>query len=121
MLVTAVLVQWRPLAALWLHAVLVLGALALAVWEFGFDWWQPAPRGVVIIIAFRLLTPGWVNLVAGSDRRLPPSRCGTEITRISPSMPGARARSQAIGYDIFVEALGVNDPLQPNQRIEGVK
>ena len=71
MLVTAVLVQWCPLAALWLHAVLALGALAWAVREFGFDWWQPALRGaVIIVIGFRLLKP-WL----GDTRRRKRSAC----------------------------------------------
>ena len=48
-------------AALWVYAALVVGTLGWAVWEIGFDWWQLAPRGgVIVLLALWLLTP-WIR------------------------------------------------------------
>lgn len=61
MLVTAALLFRRSLAALWLYAVFVVAALAWAIWEVRFDWWQLGPRGgIIILMGIWLLTP-WVR------------------------------------------------------------
>lgn len=44
----------RPLA-IWVYAALILGSLAWAVWEVGFDWWQLGPRGGIIVLLGLLL------------------------------------------------------------------
>ncbi|AEH77920.1 probabable glucose dehydrogenase (pyrroloquinoline- quinone) protein [Sinorhizobium meliloti SM11] len=49
-LLTAFLLFRRRAAALWVYALVVLGSLAWAIWEVGFDWWQLGPRGGVIIL-----------------------------------------------------------------------
>src|SRR5690606_28056757 len=60
-LATAALLYLRHRAALWAYATLVLVALVWAIWEVGFDWWQLAPRGgIVVLVGLWLLTP-WVR------------------------------------------------------------
>ena len=57
-LVTAFLLFRRRGAALGVHALLIVGTLAWAIWEVGFDWWQLGPRGgVVILLGLWLLLP----------------------------------------------------------------
>ena len=57
-LVTAVLLFRRSAAALWLYALIILGSLAWAVWEVGFDWWQLGPRGgVIVLLGLWLMLP----------------------------------------------------------------
>ncbi|MBX4908226.1 MULTISPECIES: glucose/quinate/shikimate family membrane-bound PQQ-dependent dehydrogenase [Rhizobium] len=64
-LITAGLLLMRKAAALWVYAVLVVAALAWAVWEVGFDWWQLGPRGgVIILLGLWLLTP-WIRRPLG--------------------------------------------------------
>lgn len=61
LLVTAVLLWRRRGSALWLYALLVIGTLAWAIWEIGFDWWQLGPRGgVIVLLALWLLMP-WIR------------------------------------------------------------
>lgn len=56
----------RRSAALWVYAALVAGSLAWAVWEVGFQWWELAPRGgLIVLLGLWLLTP-WV--MRGLDR-----------------------------------------------------
>ncbi len=60
-LVVALLLYRRSPLALWVYALLVIAALAWAIWEVGFDWWQLGPRGgLIILIGLWLLTP-WVR------------------------------------------------------------
>ncbi|NKN36242.1 glucose/quinate/shikimate family membrane-bound PQQ-dependent dehydrogenase [Agrobacterium sp. a22-2] len=62
---TAILLFLRKPLALWLYGVFLLGTLAWAVWEVGFDWWQLGPRGGVVVLAgLWLLTP-WVRRPLG--------------------------------------------------------
>ncbi len=59
-LLTGVLLLARRRAALWVYALVMLGALGWAIYEVGFDWWQLAPRGSVIApLGLWLLTP-WI-------------------------------------------------------------
>ena len=63
--VTAGLLLMRKAVALWVYAVLVVVALAWAVWEVGFDWWQLGPRGgMIILLGIWLLTP-WIRRPLG--------------------------------------------------------
>lgn len=64
---SAVLLLMRSPAALWVYAGLVLGALGWALWEVGFDWWQLAPRGWVVVAAGAWLLVPWI--VFSLDRR----------------------------------------------------
>ncbi|MBY4628697.1 glucose/quinate/shikimate family membrane-bound PQQ-dependent dehydrogenase [Rhizobium croatiense] len=64
-LITAGLLLMRKALALWVYAVLVIAALAWAVWEVGFDWWQLGPRGgLIILLGLWLLTP-WIRRPLG--------------------------------------------------------
>ncbi|WP_064681939.1 glucose/quinate/shikimate family membrane-bound PQQ-dependent dehydrogenase [Rhizobium bangladeshense] len=64
-LITAGLLLMRKAVALWVYAVLVIAALAWAVWEVGFDWWQLGPRGgMIILLGLWLLTP-WIRRPLG--------------------------------------------------------
>ncbi|GEC40188.1 hypothetical protein EME01_42600 [Sinorhizobium meliloti] len=64
-LLTAFLLFRRRAAALWVYALVVLGSLAWAIWEVGFDWWQLGPRGgVIILLGLWLLTP-WIRRPLG--------------------------------------------------------
>jgi quinoprotein glucose dehydrogenase len=64
-LTTAGLLLMRKAAALWVYAVLVVAALAWAIWEVGFDWWQLGPRGgMIILLGLWLLTP-WIRRPLG--------------------------------------------------------
>lgn len=60
-LLTAGLLFKRSAISLWVYGTLVLVALAWAVWEVRFDWWQLGPRGgLIILIGLWLLTP-WIR------------------------------------------------------------
>ncbi|TCA63965.1 glucose/quinate/shikimate family membrane-bound PQQ-dependent dehydrogenase [Rhizobium leguminosarum bv. viciae] len=64
-LITAGLLLMRKTVALWVYAVLVVAALAWAIWEVGFDWWQLGPRGgMIILLGLWLLTP-WIRRPLG--------------------------------------------------------
>ncbi|MFI8690810.1 glucose/quinate/shikimate family membrane-bound PQQ-dependent dehydrogenase [Stutzerimonas kunmingensis] len=59
-LLTGALLLMRRRAALWVYALLMLGALGWALYEVGLDWWQLAPRGSIIApLGVWLLTP-WI-------------------------------------------------------------
>lgn len=59
-LLTGVLLLARRRAALWVYALVMLGALGWAIHEVGFDWWQLAPRASIIApLGLWLLSP-WV-------------------------------------------------------------
>ena len=49
-LLTAFLLFKKQASALWVYALVILGSLAWAVWEVGFDWWQLGPRGGIIVL-----------------------------------------------------------------------
>ncbi|KQV43555.1 MULTISPECIES: glucose/quinate/shikimate family membrane-bound PQQ-dependent dehydrogenase [unclassified Rhizobium] len=57
-LLTAFLLFKRSAAALGVYAIVIIGTLAWAVWEVGFDWWQLGPRGgIIILLGLWLLLP----------------------------------------------------------------
>ncbi|HEY4163885.1 MAG TPA: glucose/quinate/shikimate family membrane-bound PQQ-dependent dehydrogenase [Dongiaceae bacterium] len=57
---TGLLVIARRAEAYWVYAAVVLGTLAWAIFEIGFDWWPLVPRGdLVFIIGLYLLMP-WI-------------------------------------------------------------
>ena len=71
-LIAAWLLYRRRSTALWLYAAIVLGTLAWAVWETGFDWWELGPRGgIIVLVALWLLTPWARRGLAGPDGRAP--------------------------------------------------
>jgi len=68
--VSGALLIRRLRAALWVYAALLIGTLAWAIWEVGFDWWPLAARGDVLFpLALWLLCP----LVTRNLTDAPPS------------------------------------------------
>ncbi|MGH6949026.1 MAG: glucose/quinate/shikimate family membrane-bound PQQ-dependent dehydrogenase [Kiloniellales bacterium] len=69
---TGALLILRRAAALWVYALVVLGTLVWATVEVGFDWWQLAPRGdIVVLIGLWLLLP-WVTHALKRPADAPP-------------------------------------------------
>lgn len=69
LLIAGVLLARRRVKALWVYALLMLGALAWALWEAGIDRWALVPRGAFLaVVGLWLLTP-WIAraLVASRD------------------------------------------------------
>lgn len=64
LLLVALLLLWRNVAALWLYALLCLVTLGWAVWEARLDWWQLAPRlDLFVVLGLPLLLPAvWRTL-----------------------------------------------------------
>ena len=59
-LAAAIFLYRRRPAAVFIYALIVLGSLAWAVYEVGFDWWALAPRGgLIALIGFLLLFLWW--------------------------------------------------------------
>lgn len=59
-LLTGALLLARRRTALWVYALVMLGALGWSIYEVRFDWWQLAPRGSIIApLGVWLLTP-WI-------------------------------------------------------------
>ena len=72
-LVTSAQLFRKRSSALIVYALLVVGTLGWAIWEIGFDWWQLAPRGgVVILFGFWLLTP-WIRRELNEEEERSPS------------------------------------------------
>ncbi len=84
LLLTGLLLLARRPSALVVYALVVLGTLAWALWEVGFDWWPLAARGgVVFVIGILLLLP-WVTRRLTADgiaheRRLVSALRGAEL------------------------------------------
>jgi quinoprotein glucose dehydrogenase len=79
-LITSYFLFQKRASALLVYAILVIGTLGWAIWEIGFDWWQLAPRGgVIILLGLWLLTP-WIRrgLNAGD---------GAQRTSWGPAVP----------------------------------
>ncbi|MEF2073974.1 glucose/quinate/shikimate family membrane-bound PQQ-dependent dehydrogenase [Consotaella aegiceratis] len=82
LIVTAALLIGRRPAALWIYGLFVVGTLAWAWWEVGFDWWKLAPRGdVVVLIGLWLLTP-WITRGLGR----PTVRDALDRVRVHPGV-----------------------------------
>ncbi|NVP57498.1 glucose/quinate/shikimate family membrane-bound PQQ-dependent dehydrogenase [Mycoplana rhizolycopersici] len=57
-LATGILLFMRRPIAIWIYAILMIGSLAWAVWEVGFDWWQLGPRGgIIVLLGLWLMLP----------------------------------------------------------------
>lgn len=72
LVLSGVLLLMRLSAGLVVYGVVVLATLAWSIIEVGFDWWQLAPRGgVLVLLGLWLLTP-WVRrgLVRRNGRSL---------------------------------------------------
>lgn len=102
-LVVAFLLFRRRSSALLLYALLVVGTLGWAIWEIGFDWWQLAPRGgVIMILGLWLLTP-WIR------RGLNSSASGAGSSSAVPAL----SLSVAVVVALVVAGYSMTqDPLQ---------
>jgi len=107
-LLTAALLYRRSVAALWVFGALVLAALVWAVWEIGFDWWQLAPRGWIIILAGCWLLTPWIT------RRLKPARSWA-ATSFPLALPVLAAIVVAI-YSMTVPSHDIEGSL-PTERV----
>lgn len=60
-LLTGFFLLKRSAIALWIYAIVILGALGWAVSEVGFDWWGlGSTGGVIVLLGLWLLTP-WIR------------------------------------------------------------
>jgi quinoprotein glucose dehydrogenase len=110
------LLRSRP-AALWLHALLVIGTLAWSLWEVGLDWWPLAARGdVLFLLGLLLLTP-WVTRALGPPAvQEGPGRVQARPVRLSAFRGAGLALTGALGVSLVVAVLSwFSDP----HRIEG--
>ncbi|RAI03385.1 glucose dehydrogenase [Acuticoccus sediminis] len=60
LIIVAVLLAQRSMAAIWLYLLVWLGTLGWAYWEVGTDWWAQVPRVVaptVLFVIILLFTP----------------------------------------------------------------
>lgn len=80
LLVTAALLFMRRAEALWVYAALLAVTLIWALVEVGFDWWQLAPRGGVLVILGVLLVTPWVRRDLCWRRSAPPRWVGGTAT-----------------------------------------
>ncbi|MEP7207834.1 MAG: membrane-bound PQQ-dependent dehydrogenase, glucose/quinate/shikimate family, partial [Casimicrobiaceae bacterium] len=80
LLLTGVLLIARSPAALWVHALLVAGTLAWAIWESGLDWWPLAARLDALFLIGLLLVAPWITRRLGY-RTLGPIDDDREIRR----------------------------------------
>ncbi|HWD14508.1 glucose/quinate/shikimate family membrane-bound PQQ-dependent dehydrogenase [Pseudochrobactrum sp. sp1633] len=81
-LLTAFLLFTRRAAALWVYALIIIGTLAWAIFEVGFDWWPLGSRGgIIVLLGLWLLLPS-------IRRALSPAS-----TEIAPTVAQARAGS----------------------------
>ncbi|MEO1909669.1 MAG: glucose/quinate/shikimate family membrane-bound PQQ-dependent dehydrogenase [Paracoccus sp. (in: a-proteobacteria)] len=112
LLVTALLMFRRKAASLWLYAAIVIGTLAWAVWEVGFDWWQLAPRGgILVLIALILCLPVF--------RRSLGDRSEVGAPRAASVLPVALASVVSIlvaGYSLFQEPSRITGEL-PTEKL----
>ncbi len=73
LLVAAGLLFARRAEALWVYAAVLIGTLIWAIVEVGFDWWQLAPRGWVLVLVGLLLVTPWVRRPLRWGGSSPPS------------------------------------------------
>jgi quinoprotein glucose dehydrogenase len=89
-LISAFYLYRRSPLALYVFALVILGSMAWAVYEVGFDWWALAPRGALIVILGVLMLIPWL--------RERPERIGT-------AWPAWRAGGFALLASIVVAAI----------------
>ena len=96
----ALLIRARKPLAMWVYAALMLGTLAWALWEVGFDWWQLAPRGgIIVLFGLWLLLPS----VRGAEGRNQGRRnAGGDPARSRlPALPVAAATVVCIAVAVY--------------------
>ncbi|WP_312938020.1 membrane-bound PQQ-dependent dehydrogenase, glucose/quinate/shikimate family [Stutzerimonas nitrititolerans] len=113
LLVAAALVFARRRAAIWLYAVLLLGALLWTLYEVRFDWWQLAPRidlwcllGLWLILPFvnrhigaRLAWRDGASGLLGLGLVAGALMAGYSLTQDYHSLKGAFSDAQMEGLD----------------------
>ncbi|MDQ0473371.1 glucose/quinate/shikimate family membrane-bound PQQ-dependent dehydrogenase [Labrys wisconsinensis] len=103
LLATAVLLWRRSQAALWLYAALLVGSIAWAIHEVGFDFWALAPRGDILVpLGIWLLLP----LVT---RRLGPASGAAKL----PLAVGVVASLAVVGYALTQDPQDIAGSLPP--------
>src|SRR5690606_29907030 len=107
----------RQRAALLVFALTVIGTLGWALWEVGFDWWQLAPRGGVVVLLGAWLLMPWIT------RRLGRPADGLPKGAFSPSgLPLTVAVLVSIGvagYAMATESWGKQGSLPERQATAG--
>lgn len=89
LLATAFLLMRRNPLAFFAYAAVLLGSLAWAVYEVGFDWWALAPRGgLLVVVGLLLLIPWWT----------------ANPYRVGGAMPGWRAGGWTLAAALIVSA-----------------
>ncbi|MCF3935557.1 hypothetical protein L1787_19375 [Acuticoccus sp. M5D2P5] len=74
LLITAILLARRQMAALYVYLLVWIGTLGWAYWEVGFDWWAQVPRVVaptVLLIFVLLATPALGNRYRATVHEVP--------------------------------------------------
>ncbi|MEK1888507.1 MAG: glucose/quinate/shikimate family membrane-bound PQQ-dependent dehydrogenase [Phyllobacterium sp.] len=88
-------------SALNIFAVLVVGTLAWAIWEIGFDWWQLAPRGgAIMLFALWLLTP-WVRRELNEEVGTSPSDWFPALPLVVATIAGLGVAGYSMTSDPF--------------------
>ncbi|MDQ0390671.1 glucose/quinate/shikimate family membrane-bound PQQ-dependent dehydrogenase [Labrys monachus] len=103
-IVTGVLLVMRRPLALWLYALVVLGTLAWAVWEIGFDWWPLAARGdIIFLVGLWLLMP-WITRRLTAAGRPPAAWRGAGLALSASLAVAAVAGVVALASDLHDQA-----------------
>ncbi|WP_103336266.1 glucose/quinate/shikimate family membrane-bound PQQ-dependent dehydrogenase [Pseudotabrizicola formosa] len=98
LLMTAWLIRTRNPLATWVYAALMVGTLGWALWEVGFDWWQLAPRGgIIVILGLLLLVP----TARGADRRGFAPNSPAPIRSGPPALPVAVSSLVCVGVAVY--------------------
>ncbi|MFT4148553.1 MAG: glucose/quinate/shikimate family membrane-bound PQQ-dependent dehydrogenase [Paracoccaceae bacterium] len=101
-LATAMLLFLRRAAALWLFAGFTLATIGWAVWEVGFDWWQLAPRGGVIVVSVLILCLPAVRRDLNRSGK-PAAPFPVTVAPLFPVAVAALASVAVAGYAMFQE------------------
>lgn len=121
LLLTAWLLVRRRAEALWIYAALLLGTMAWAIWEAGFDFWSLAPRGDILVpLGVWLLLPFIARRLAPNLRAarwalgfvlvVGAGVLGVSLARDRHDLAGAIAESETTG------AIGSADQVTPTAR-----
>lgn len=84
-LLTAYLLFTRRAAALWLYALIIVGTLAWALYEVGFDWWPLGARGgIIVLLGLWLLLPSIRRGLSAASREVAPTVAQARAGNASP-------------------------------------
>lgn len=84
-LLTAFLLFTRRAAALWVYALIIVGTLAWALYEVGFDWWPLGARGgIIVLLGLWLLLPSIRKGLSPASREVAPTVAQARAGNASP-------------------------------------